>query len=58
MSKEQLIEVIDMFLELEEKQCRYGGREWMMSGKLQQLQEALKKYEQSLLTSDKKVLYL
>ena len=51
MSKEQLIEVIDMFLELEEKQCRYGGREWMMSGKLQILSEALQKYEQQLLTS-------
>lgn len=53
MSKAQLIEVIDMFLELEEKQCKYGGREWMMSGKLQQLYEALKKYEHHLLTSGK-----
>jgi len=53
MTKQELLDVIDMFLELEEKQCRYGGREWMMSGKLQQLQEALKKYEHSLLTSNK-----
>ena len=51
MTKQELLDVIDMFLELEEKQCRYGGREWMMSGKLQQLYEALKKYEHYLLTS-------
>lgn len=51
MTKQELLDVIDMFLELEEKQCRYGGREWMMSGKLQMLSEALQKYEQQLLTS-------
>lgn len=48
MSKQQLIEAIDMFLELEGKQARYGGREWLMSGKLQRLYEALKKYENEI----------